>query len=69
MDKADQLLNQGDVILGKASTVDGFNAWYAVNKDSIKSVLTDASLAPLNITLQPMAQRDGVANNPFYVAS
>lgn len=70
LQKAEALLDEGDLILGKASTVEGFEAWYKANADQCKSVITDANLAvAAGVTLPASIEADGQANdiNMFYV--
>ncbi|WP_283169787.1 ammonia-forming cytochrome c nitrite reductase subunit c552 [Curtanaerobium respiraculi] len=72
LQKAEELLNEGDMILGKASTVEGFQAWADAHADELHSKITDASLAvAAGVTLPQSVEADGEANdiNMFYVAS
>ncbi len=46
LDKAEALLNDGDVILGKASTVQGFETWKDAQGDIFHSTITEKNLPP-----------------------
>lgn len=48
LDKAEALLNEGDVILGKTSTVEGFEAWKDAQGDIFHSAITEKNLPPSN---------------------
>lgn len=46
LDSADSLLNEGDVILGKASTAESFEAWTTTQGDIFHSKITETNLPP-----------------------
>jgi nitrite reductase (cytochrome c-552) len=46
LNRADALLNEGDVILGKASTQANFQAWAAAQGDIFHSTITEKNLPP-----------------------